>query len=63
MDLPNPDRMTVNMESVTAEEGGCELPHADIDIDLSDVKQECLDYSVSPEKTAGKNYTEIVLAR
>lgn len=60
MDLPNPEFVTVKMESGTGVEGEVEL--TDMEIDLSDVKQECLENSMEVEQTAGKNYIENVFS-
>lgn len=46
MDFPNPDSVTVMMESVTGGESGGEMPDKDVDIELPDIKKECLEYSM-----------------
>lgn len=52
MDLLNTDPVSIKKESGPQEEGGGEIPYTDIDVDLTDVKKECLQYAESTQ-TAG----------
>lgn len=51
MDLPSP-HTTAKIEPVAGVE--VEMPDTAIDIDLPDIKKECVEYSESRDSTAGK---------
>lgn len=48
MDRLNPESVSIKTEPVLQEEG--EMPPMDIDIDLPDLKQECLQYAATASK-------------
>lgn len=56
MDLSNTYSVSIKTEPGSPEEDGGEVTDADIDVDLQDVKKECLDYSDKVDQLAGKNH-------
>lgn len=54
MDLPSSDLNSNQTERGPGEADGGEITDADIDIDLQDVKKECMEYSKRINQTDGK---------
>lgn len=53
MDLPETDSVTIKIEPGTLGADGEGISHQNIDIDLPDVKEECLEYSDSVGRMEG----------
>lgn len=57
MDLPSPASGAIKTEPGTGGEVEGEIRDTDIDIDLTDIKKECLEYSERINSIAGKEDT------
>lgn len=54
MDFPNPENVIIKQEPGTGIEGGGEVTDTLIEIEIPDIKQECLEYTESTDLTVGK---------
>lgn len=56
MDLPNPKSVSTKTKLGSQEEGASKMPFTDIEIDLLDVKKECLQNAGSVQPTSKLHY-------